>query len=644
MSSELTLKDRITHTYFPLARWRMLPLEAVSLTKGFWFRRQKINREITLPHGYQMLERAGNFDNLRVAAGLIEGEYRGREFLDSDVYKWLEAAAYELQLNPTNETLQRQVDETIDLIIAAQQDDGYLNSYFQVAKSGERWADLDFGHELYCAGHLFQAAVAHYQATQSAKLLDVATRFADYIGSVFGPDKRHGAPGHPEIEMALIALYRVTHKQDYLNLAKFFIDQRGKGVMRGLGWATGPAYHQDRVPVRQASEVEGHAVRAMYLAAGVTDLYLETGEQALLEALLRQWQDMVGRKLFITGGLGSRYEGESFGDPYELPPDQCYCETCAAIGSIMWNWRMLLVTGQGRYADLMERTLYNGFLSGLADDGRHFFYINPLMSRRGAQRKKWYGVACCPPNIMRLLASMGQYVATSDADGGLQIHLYTGAVIQTALPSGQPLSVIMETNYPWHGQISLTIKETDNSVWPLRLRIPGWCDEAQVALNGLPINSPTIVEGGYVVLEHPWQPGDVVELNLALTPRLVEAHPRIDAVRDKVAIQYGPLVYCLEEVDVNANLMDILLNDNHPLEAVWNDNLLTEEMIVVKAAGRVINVEEWQNNLYRFLNKNNLYPTSEQTVYFKAIPYYAWANRKPGAMRVWIPRINKAQR
>lgn len=638
MSSDLTSKNRVTFLY---ACWQMLPLEAVSFTGGFWFRRQEINRETTLLHGYQMLEKAGNFDNLRITAGLIKGQYRGREFADSDVYKWLEAASYEFNLNP-NKDLQDKINQAIDLVAAAQQDDGYINSYFQTVHQDKRWFDLDFGHELYCAGHLFQGAVAHYRATNSTKLLDIATRFADYIGSMFGPDKRPGAPGHPEIELALVALYQVTHKQEYLDLAKFFIDERGKGVMRGLGQWSGPTYHQDRVPVRQASIVEGHAVRAMYLAAGVTDLYLETGEQALFDALLRQWQDMVNGKLYVTGGLGSRYEGESFGDPYELPPDQCYCETCAAIGSIMWNWRMLLAAGESRYADLMELTLYNGFLSGLAADGRHFFYINPLMSRHGAQREEWYEVACCPPNIMRLLASLGQYVATIDATG-VQIHLYNSATIKTELTSGTRVALTMDTNYPWYGYVKLIIEETDGSTWLLRLRVPGWCEQAQVTLNGQSVNNPTI-ESGYVLLKRAWQAGDVVELELAMEPRLFKAHPRIDAVRDSVAIQYGPLVYCLEAADVEVNLMDVRLDENTPLEAVWRDNLLAEGIIVVEAAGQVVNVEKWQNNLYRPLHENNRQTTSGKTVFLKAIPYYIWGNREPGAMRVWIPRVNKAER
>ncbi len=622
----------------PYARWHMLPLNSIELTGGFWANRQQMNHEVTLPHGYYMLEKAGNFENLRLAGGSSKGHYRGREFADSDIYKWLEAAAYELQ-HHFDESLKKKVDQVIELIVAAQQEDGYLNSYFQVVKQGESWTDLDFGHELYCAGHLFQAAVAHFWATGDPRLLEVSTRFADHISSIFGPGKRPGAPGHPEIEMALVELYRTTGNQAYLDLAKFFIDQRGQSKMRGLGWV-GSEYHQDRVPVREASEIEGHAVRALYLTTGVTMLYQDTGERALLEALTRQWQDMVGRKLYLTGGLGARYEGESFGKPYELPPDQCYCETCAAIASILWNWQMLQVTGHGRFADLMERTLYNGFLSGLSADGRHFFYMNPLMSRGGNGRQEWYETACCPPNIMRLLASLGQYFATRDPTG-LQIHLYDTGTIQTTLPSGDDIALAMMSDYPWQGKVELTVQTSEHTAWTLRLRVPGWCTSAQVNINGQPLDN-TIIEDGYLVLKRVWKPGDVVALALAIAPQLIEAHPRIDAVRNSVAIEHGPLIYCLEAVDSTANLMDIYLDAEAPLQADWRDDILPEKIMVIKTRGYARKADNWQEVLYRPVRKHHHAANNYQPVWLTAVPYYAWANREPGMMRVWIPRFDKA--
>ena len=619
--------------YFPYARWRMLPLEATVLTDGFWSQRQSINRRITLQHGYQMLEKAGNFHNFRVAAGLADGHYRGPVFLDSDVYKWLEAVAYELHVHP-NVELQQQADEVIALIEAAQQSDGYLNTHYQVVEHGQRWIDLDFGHELYCAGHLFQAATAHHRATRSTQLLDIATRFADLLCNTFGPDKRQGACGHPEVETALVDLYRVTHRSAYLDLAKFFIDQRGKGVMRGMNWMKAE-YHQDRVPVRQASEIEGHAVRAMYLNMGVTDLYLETGEEALLAAMKRQWQDMVSGKLLLTGGVGSRYEGESFGAPYELPADRCYCETCAAIGSLMWNWRMLLATGEGRFADLMERQLYNGILSGLAFDGWNFFYMNPLLSQGDYGRQPWQIVACCPPNIMRLLASLTQYLATQD-NAGVQIHLYNTATIRAEPSIGRPIALNMQTDYPWQGRVQIGIQGADGSTWQLRLRVPEWCSQVIATINGQPIDIPR-VEAGYLVVERAWQLGDVISLQLPMEAMLVEAHPRVDAVRGSLAIQRGPVMYCLEGVDhPGLNLMDIRLDETAPLRADWREDILPGGLMVIKATGQVADSADWQQRLYRRFSDDGVL---RQSIPLIAVPYYAWANRGANAMRVWIPRI-----
>ncbi|HEY9526845.1 MAG TPA: beta-L-arabinofuranosidase domain-containing protein, partial [Anaerolineales bacterium] len=326
---------------------------AVKFTRGFWAERQAMNHSVSLKHGYAMLNKAGNFHNLKMAAGLKAGSYRGMNFADENVYKWLEALGWELGRSPDSE-LQGLANEVISLVAAAQQPDGYLNSYYQVVEPDQKWSDLDFGHELYCAGHLIQAAIAFKRAVGDERLLEIALRFVDHIENVFGPGKRQETCGHPEIEMALAELSRLMGENRFLHLSQFFVDQRGKMKMRGVG-ANGPAYHQDHAPVREAEGVTGHAVRQMYLTAAVADLYMESGEQALLEASQRLWNDMTGGKLYITGGVGSRYDGESFGETYELPPDQCYCETCAAIGNFFWNWRMSLITGDSRYADLMER-------------------------------------------------------------------------------------------------------------------------------------------------------------------------------------------------------------------------------------------------------------------------------------------------
>jgi len=619
-------------TCSPHARWRTLPIGSVSLTGGLWSQRQVVNRRVSLRHGYRALERAGNFHDLRLAAGLAEGEYRGPLYMDSDLYKWLEALAWELARGPDDELL-RMADEVIALIAAAQADDGYLNSYYQVVEPERRWNNLKDGHELYCAGHLIQAAVAHRRTIGDTRLLDVACRFADNIGSVFGPDKRDGTPGHPEIEMALVELYRDTGRRRYLELAGFFLDQRGRGIL-GTGRFNNPAYYQDHVPVRQASTVAGHAVRQLYLTAGITDVYMETGERALLDAVMRQWRDMTLGKLYVTGGVGSRHEGEAFGESYELPNDRCYCETCAAIASILWNWRLLLVTGEARFADLIERTLYNGFLSGVSSDGRRFFYVNPLLSRGGIERAEWYHCACCPPNVMRLMASLGHYFATSDP-GGLQIHQYGPALIRAELTPGRQVALRMETDYPWQGQVRLTVERTDGTPWNLGLRLPGWCEGPTIQVGGRPVAVPD--GGGYVVVGRPWRKGDVVELDLPMIPRLVEAHPLSDSTRGSVAIERGPLVYCLEQCDQQPPIngfMGVEIDGMAPLQAVWDDDLLGG-VVVVEAEGYAMDLDPWQGRLYGPVGVRG--GLSRRPVRLVAVPYYAWANRGPGAMRVWIP-------
>ena len=650
ISSEIA-SGPVDNSKSPHCVLKTIPHGTVRINEGFWSNRQAINRQVSLKHGYEMLEKAGNFHNLRMAAGRETGDYSGRNFSDENVYKWLEALAWELGNRPANE-LQWMADEIIALVREAQQPDGYLNSYYQLVEPSKKWADLDFSHELYCAGHLFQAAIAFHRSVGDDRLLQVAARLANHIHSVFGPGRREATDGHPEIEMALVELYRTTGEIDYLRLAQFFIDQRGKRKMKGLGSA-GPEYHQDHVPVRQASGAAGHAVRQMYLSTAVADVYMETGERALWEATNRLWQDIVGSKLFITGGVGSRYDGESFGESYELPPDQCYCETCAAIGSLMWNWRLLLITGEGHYADLIERTLYNSILSSPAFDGRHFFYVNPLMVRSGRSlrlsanppesdgligRPEWHEVACCPPNVMRLFSSLAYYLATTTPDG-IQVHQYVPAEIDLAFGAGQRAVLLMETEYPWQGIVRIRVKESDGSSWQLRLRRPEWCLSVRLSVNGEGIKIPEI-EKGYFVLKRAWKAGDGIELDLSMAPHLIEANPRVDAVRDSLAIQRGPLVYCLEAIDHPAlDLLDIQLDEAAPLHASWRADLLLGGMMVVQTKGYVLDPQNWQNRLYRrvFSGKD----PSRTPISIMAIPYFAWANRGIDGMRVWIPRARE---
>jgi DUF1680 family protein len=428
----------------PAASVRLRPVDAASITGGLLAARQQANARAAVPAGHERLESAGNLDNLRIAARTGTGDRRGPVFMDSDVYKWLEAAAWEYARHPSPALLQAQRDVTA-VVAAAQESDGYLNSMVE-----KRYADLPWSHEHYCAGHLIQAAVAQVRCTGDKTLLDVAVRFADHLRATFGADRRHDVDGHPIIEMALVELYRETGRRDYLELAKYFVDARGHGLIAGYGLE--PTYFSDRVPMREQTTVEGHAVRAVYLAAGAADVAIETGDEELLAALRRQFAHMLATKTYLTGGLGSRWEGESFGDPYELPSDRAYAETCAAVGGIQWAWRLLLATGEPGYADAAERMLLNGFLAGVSLSGTEYFYVNPLQQRSDAHpgdnrspahgRRGWFDCACCPPNVMRTLASLDGYLATADADG-IQLQLYAPATIQAR---GARLAV--ETGYP----------------------------------------------------------------------------------------------------------------------------------------------------------------------------------------------------
>ncbi len=623
---------------------KTLPYRAAQITGGFWANTQQVNRSVSLPHGFAMLEQAGNLRNLRIAAGLEEGAFRGFWFADSDVHKWLEAAAWELG-RAADASLQAMADAAIGLVEAAQQADGYLDSYFQIAEPAKKWTDLDMGHELYCAGHLVQAAVAFHRACGDDRLLHVALRFVDHIYDLFGPAGRDGTCGHPEIETALVELFRVTGDPRHLDLAQRFIDRRGRNTMAGAA-GYGPVYQQDHVPVRQATEVAGHAVRQLYLTTGVTDLYMEQGEQALLDAMHTLWADMTGSKLYVTGGVGSRFDGEAFGGPYELPADTCYCETCAAIASLMWNWRLLLVTGQGRYADLFERTLYNGVLSSPGLEGASYLYVNPLHVRGGRyvrastdtgtgaemRRPAWHSCACCPPNVMRIFASLGHYLATTD-DRGVQVHQYAAAHLDLRV-HGEAVVIDAATDYPWDGQVRLKVCESPSAAWALSLRMPDWCRRATVSVNGSEI-TPPLDGNGYLVIERSWRPADELILTLHMQPEFIAPHPRIDAVRGCVAVERGPLVYCFESQDQPAevDLLDVRAVTDEPLSVARTE--LLGGVIAVHATGQAA-TDKWGGRLYRPLEEVS--GAKSHRVKLVAIPYFAWGNRGIHSMRVWIPK------
>jgi hypothetical protein len=631
--------------------YRVLIDGSVKITGGFWAERQAVNRNVSLKHAHAMLNKAGSLHNLKMAAGLESGAYRGMNFSDETVYKWLEALAWELGKAP-DDGLWTLANEVISLIAAAQQSDGYLNSYYQVVEPGRKWSDLDFSHELYCAGHLIQAAVAFKRATGDKRLLGIARRFVEHLETVLGPGKREEADGHPGIEMALVELFRLTREERYLHLARFLVNQRGKRKMRGVG-ANGPEYHQDHVAVRDAQEVAGHAVRQMYLATAVADLYMESGEQALLDASRRLWDDMTRGKLYITGGIGSRYDGESIGAAYELPPDQSYCETCAAIGSFFWNWRMLLITGEGRYASLMERQMYNGILSSPGLEGSSFFYVNPLMLRNGqyvrfsanppekrsvSRRPEWHYVACCPPNVMRLLATLPHYFVTQD-DSGLQIHQYGNMEISAPLGKRTPIALTVATDYPWDAKVKISVVEGDDQSWKLFLRVPDWCRKFKLKVNGE--ESRSNLQKGYVTIERTWKAGDAVDIEFAMPPFLVEADSRVDSVRGCVALQRGPIVFCLEEQDQEpgVSLLDVEIDPSEELISRWRSDLLGGVM-TVEGTGHLSDRSVWlEDGLYRPLIPGNEKQSDRRKMKLVAIPYYAWGNRGLKSMRVWVPRV-----
>ena len=638
----------------PDSRARVRPLSATGsqVTGGHWYRLQRLNSEVTLGEATRRLREAGNLDNLRLAAGEHSGSYRGPVYLDSDVYKTLEAIAWEQGRCPSPELAawQREVSE---LISRAQAPDGYLNSYVRVVTGDRgRYADLPGGHELFCGGHLLQAAVAQVRATGESTLLEVAVRYADHLLATFGPHGIASTDGHPEIEMALVELYRETSQTAYLELARFLIDVRGHGVL-GPGWL-GSAYYQDDTPVRDARVVRGHAVRAVFLAAGATDLYLETGEESLLAAVSAQWEDMVAGKTYLTGGIGARWEGESFGNAFELPPDVAYAETCAAHGAILWSWRMLLATGEQRYAEFIERALYNGFAAGLSADGARFFYVNTLHNRPGSAdtssrvaargRQPWYTTACCPPNVMRMLASVHHYLATCD-DDGLQLHQYATGSLTADLPVGA-VGLTVETGYPDTGTITITVDETPEADWTLSLRIPDWAEDATVHVAGQPLDPP-VRAGTSPRLRRAWSPGDVVVLDLPLRPRLTIADARIDAVRGCVAIERGPVVYCVEQIDlppgVGLERVELLMS---AALSEHRDPQLLGGVTTITVPARVMPDTETEVGLpYREAVEHQASahadpradPGADRAVSVTAVPYASWANRDVGPMRVFLP-------
>jgi DUF1680 family protein len=607
-----------------------VPFTDVTVADEFWAPRMETNRKMTVRYDFEKCEQTGRIDNFAKAGGLMGGEFEGIYFNDSDLYKVIEGAAYSLKIHPDPE-LEEYVDGVIDKIAEAQWEDGYLYTFYSLPEHQpeKRWTDVQNKHELYCAGHFFEAAVAYYQATGKRKILDVAIRLADYIDSVFGPGRKHDVPGHEEIEIGLVKLYGVTGEKRYLELAKFFLDERGRTHGRELYGE----YCQDHKPVAEQDAAVGHAVRAGYLYTGMADVAALTSDADYMAALDRIWQDVVTKKLYITGGIGARSGGESFGADYELPNATAYCETCAAIANAMWNHRMSLLHGDAKYIDVLERVIYNGFLSGISLSGNKFFYPNPLASEGKYQRSPWFGCACCPTNIVRFMPSLPGYAYARQADN-VCVNLFIGGSAEVKLP-GNTVRLRQQTNYPWDGYVKIQIEPERTGKFAVCVRIPGWAQNKPVPsdlysylntnsepislkVNGNPVAFDLVK--GYVPVRRTWQKGDTIELNLPMPIRRVAANPKVKDDRGRIAIERGPVVYCFEGADNPKGVANLILPPAAKLQGEYRGDLLGG-IVTITGRGQIRQDGKKVENID-----------------VVAIPYYVWAHRGKNEMAVWIPK------
>lgn len=634
----------------PNAAHRPVPIGNVRLDDAFLVPRIRINREVTIPSQYTHLEETNRLRNFRRVAGDFDGPFDGIYFNDSDVYKWLEAASSAIAAKPDDpaDDLHAMVDTVVALIEGAQDESGYVNTYFSVDRVDERWSNLRDRHELYCAGHLIQAAVAHHRATGSDRLLNVATRFADLICDTFGPaseGKREETDGHEEIELALIELYRTTDQGRYLEQARFFLDVRGHGTIGGS------PYHQDATPLREQTEMVGHAVRAVYLNAGAADLLAERDDPGLRTALDRMFANMITRRSYVSGGIGSRWEGEAFGKDFELPNERAYAESCAAIGAIMWAWRMLTLRAEDntRYADWIEHAFYNAMLPGLSLDGQAYFYQNPLADDGHHRRQPWFGCACCPPNIARVLAQLPGYVysVTSrrfpESDGrhdSVWVHLFAEGTATIPLDAGGSVTLRQTTRYPWDGEIAIAIEALDEAGdFTLQVRVPGWASDASVEVNGERLPPSEAASGQYATMRRVWRVGDVVRLHLPMPPLRVVSHPRVAENAGRVALRRGPLLYCVEAADHPiGDVRDFVLPADAEIVAAQRPDDLGGIVVLTADAELESAAPGWDGALYRTLESSGRDQPGRSSVTLTAIPYYAWANRGSGPMTVWLRR------
>lgn len=624
-----------------------VPFTDVHITDEFWLPRMETNQKVTIPYAFQQCEETGRVDNFVIASGLKEGTFCSvYPFDDSDVFKIIEGASYSLHLKP-DPKLDKYLDDLIAKIAAAQEEDGYLYTARTINPEPpvrwvekERWANLYLGHELYNAGHLYEAAVAHYQATGERSLLEIALKNADLIANVFGPGKKHGAPGHQEIEIGLVKLYRVTRDRKYLDLAKSFLDERGHPYDRKLFGK----YSQDHKPVVEQDEAVGHAVRAAYMYSGMADVAALTEDEAYIQAIGRIWENVISRKIYITGGIGATGSGEAFGKDYELPNASAYAETCASIGNALWNHRMFLLHGDAKYTDVLERVLYNGLISGAGLSGDLFFYSNPLESYGQHKRSPWFTCACCPSNMSRFMPSIPGYVYATRGDR-LYVNLFINSYAEIDL-GDQKLAIQQDTDYPWEGAVKISVMPENPAKFTVYVRIPGWAqnqpvpsnlyqysqksaEEVSIKVNGGPISLS--MEKGYARIRRTWSADDTVELDLPMPIRRVLSHPEIKDNTSKVALERGPLVYCAEWPDNQGSVSNLVLQDDVELTVERCDDLFGGVSVIKGQALALFEGKEESSPVRRLQE-------------FMAIPYYAWSHRGQGEMAVWLARDeNKAR-
>ncbi|KAA3618923.1 MAG: glycoside hydrolase family 127 protein [Calditrichaeota bacterium] len=614
----------------------------VEITDNFWAHRIETNRKVTIPFDIKKSEETGRINNFAIAAGLKKGAFEGIRYNDSDVYKIMEGIAYSLSGHP-DPRLEKYMDDLIEIIAAAQEDDGYLytqrtiDSTIMEKNAGDkRWSYLPHSHELYNVGHMYEAAVAWFDATGKRSLLDVAIKNADFLLTVFGPGKKHDIPGHQEIEIGLAKLYRVTGKKEYLDLAKFFLDERGNATHRELYGD----YCQDHKPVIEQTNAVGHAVRALYMYSGMADVAALTGDAAYIRALDRIWQNMVMKRMYVTGGVGARRSGEAFGDDYELPNDTAYNETCAAIANMMWNHRLFLLHGHAKYFDVLERTLYNGYLVGTSLEGNLFFYPNPLHSdgktafnRGTAERQPWFDCSCCPVNVVRTMPAIPGYIYAQN-DQSIFINLFISSNVRMKI-SGNNVAIQQKSDYPWNGDIEITVDPEKTSEFELKIRIPVWArgnpvpgdlytflneksEQVTLQINGT--DFPLQLNEGYAIVHRKWQKRDRVKLILPMPVQRILAHENVTADRWKMALQRGPVVYCVEGADNDGQVLNMSLADETTFQIKFEKEKLGG---IVELIGEAISFDG----------------KSKQSKNITAIPYFAWNHRGPNEMRVWIPRI-----